>query len=80
MQQVLSPHIGASRLRECRPGLEATDANAPFANYQEPIMTTRTHFIAAALALGLAAAPALAETATMKVALADSAMQTQPWP
>lgn len=41
-------------------------------------MTTRTHFIAAALALGLAAAPALAETATMKVALADSAMQTQP--
>jgi len=43
-------------------------------------MKTRMHFISVAtLALGLATTPALAENATMKVALADSAAtQTQP--
>ncbi|MDY0046406.1 MAG: hypothetical protein RBS10_03220 [Thauera propionica] len=43
-------------------------------------MKTPMHFAAAAtLALGLAATPALAENATLKVALADSAaMQAQP--
>jgi hypothetical protein len=50
-----------------------------FANYQDSIMKTRMHFIAATtLALGLAVTPALAENATLKVALADSATQAQP--